>query len=108
VRPLVERALETLAENPDLAAALTAAPSEIRASIPIVFGASDFVSQSCTRDRRLFADLVSSADLLKRLTRAEFVARAPAIASATAAGAGADGSAAPLVSDADFMAALRR
>jgi glutamate-ammonia-ligase adenylyltransferase len=95
VRPLVERALETLTGNTDLDAALSATPGEVRASIPLVFGASDFVSQSCTREPRLLIDLVSSGDLRRRLSRAEFAARAPAItvesdgSEAAAGGAGA-------------------
>jgi len=112
VRPLVERALEALLDNADLATALTAAPGEVRESIPLVFAASDFVSQSCTRDPRLMIELVSSGDLRRRLSRMEFASRAPAIsvrshAAAEPASAGATGATA-VVPEAVFIAALRR
>ncbi len=99
MRPLVERALEALADNTDLDAALTAAPREVRASIPMVFAASDFVAQSCTRNPQLLIDLATSGDLRRRLSRAEFAARAPSI---TAEGQSA------VVPETDFIALLRR
>ncbi len=99
LRPLVERALETLTGNADLAAALDAAPGEVRASLPLVFATSDFVSQSCTRQPQFLIDLVRSGDLRKRQRRDEFVARAPAIV--------AEGQSSP-VPEAEFIAALRR
>jgi glutamate-ammonia-ligase adenylyltransferase len=107
VRPLVERALEALAGNTDVAAALTAAPNEIRESIPLVFATSDFVSHSCTCDPRLLIDVVSSGDLSRPLSHADLAARAPAI-TGPAADSGSAGGAAPVVPDADFIAALRR
>ena len=100
MRPLVERALETLRDNTDLSAALNAAPGEMRASIPLVFASSDFVSLSCTRDPRLLTDLVSSGDLRRRRNRDEFAARAPSIVT--------DGQSGSPVPEADFIAALRR
>jgi glutamate-ammonia-ligase adenylyltransferase len=99
VRPLVERALEALKDNTDVASALSAAPEALRASIPLVFASSDFVSQSCTRDPRLLVDLLTSGDLLRQLNREQLAARAPAIVAEGQTG---------IVPDADFMAALRR
>ncbi len=66
---------------------LTAA---VRSSLPLVFAASDFVAQSCTRQPQFLIDLVTSGDLHRRLSPAEFQARAPAP-----------------VADAEFIAALR-
>ena len=61
----------------DVRAAVEAAPESIRDSLPFVFAASDFVSQSCTRDSRLLPDLIASRDLQRKLSAADFVARAP-------------------------------
>jgi glutamate-ammonia-ligase adenylyltransferase len=58
-------------------AAVEAAPASIRESLPLVFAASDFVSQSCTRDSRLLPDLLASHDLQRKLSAADFIARAP-------------------------------
>jgi [glutamine synthetase] adenylyltransferase / [glutamine synthetase]-adenylyl-L-tyrosine phosphorylase len=58
-------------------AAVEAAPASIRESLPFVFAASDFVSQSCTRDGRLLPDLLASHDLQRKLAAADFTARAP-------------------------------
>jgi glutamate-ammonia-ligase adenylyltransferase len=58
-------------------AAVEAAPASIRESLPFVFAASDFVSQSCTRDSRLLPELLASHDLQRKLSAAEFTARAP-------------------------------
>jgi glutamate-ammonia-ligase adenylyltransferase len=58
-------------------AAVEAAPASIRDSLPLVFAASDFVSQSCTRDSRLLPDLLASHDLQRKLSAADFIARAP-------------------------------
>ncbi|MEJ1960088.1 MAG: bifunctional [glutamate--ammonia ligase]-adenylyl-L-tyrosine phosphorylase/[glutamate--ammonia-ligase] adenylyltransferase [Gammaproteobacteria bacterium] len=99
MRPLVERAFDSIAESTDLVAALAAAPEEIRASMPLVFAASDFVSQCCARQPDLLIDLLASGDLKRRQRRAEFIARAPAISVEGQAQA---------VPDAEFTAALRR
>ncbi len=99
LRPLVERALDTLTGNADLAAALDAVPGEVRASLPLVFAASDFVSQSCTRDQVFLADLVRSGDLRTPLRRADFAARAPALV--------ATGQSTP-IPESEYIAALRR
>jgi glutamate-ammonia-ligase adenylyltransferase len=99
LRPLVERALETLSEHPDLGAALEAAPSEVRASLPRIFACSDFVAQACTRQPQFLIDLIRSGDLRTRLRRTDFVARAPAIC--------AEGATSP-VAEGEFIAALRR
>ena len=58
-------------------AAVEAAPASIRESLPFVFAASDFVSQSCTRDSRLLPELLASHDLQRKLSAADFTARAP-------------------------------
>jgi glutamate-ammonia-ligase adenylyltransferase len=97
-RALIQGALDALTTNPELSAALDAAPSEVRASLPLVFAASDFVAQSCTRQPHLLRSLVESGDLLERLRSDDFAARAPAITQPTATGAPAD---------AEFIASLR-
>jgi len=99
LRPLVERALEALTGNEALSAALNAADDEVRASLPLVFAASDFVAQSCTRDPQFLIDLIASGDLRKRLHRSDFVSRAPAIAREGATGP---------VPEAEFITALRK
>jgi glutamate-ammonia-ligase adenylyltransferase len=99
LRPLLERALDTLTGNADLAAALDAAPGEVRASLPLVFAASDFVSQSCTRNPDFLVDLVRSGDLRTRLRRAEFAARAPALVAA--------GQSTP-IPESEYISALRQ
>ena len=99
MRPLVERALEPLADNAELAAALDAAPSEIRASLPLVFACSDFVSQCCARNPGLLIELLESGDLRRRLRRPEFIAHAPAITTEVQASP---------VPEAEFIASLRR
>jgi [glutamine synthetase] adenylyltransferase / [glutamine synthetase]-adenylyl-L-tyrosine phosphorylase len=58
-------------------AAVEAAPASIRDSLPFVFAASDFVSQSCTRDSRLLPDLIASQDLQRKLSAADYVGRVP-------------------------------
>jgi glutamate-ammonia-ligase adenylyltransferase len=58
-------------------AAVETAPASIRESLPFVFAASDFVSQSCARDSRLLPELLASHDLQRKLSAADFTARAP-------------------------------
>ncbi len=58
-------------------AAVEAAPASIRESLPFVFAASDFVSQSCIRDSRLLPELIASHDLQRKLAADDFTARAP-------------------------------
>jgi glutamate-ammonia-ligase adenylyltransferase len=99
LRPLVERALDTLTGHPDLVAALNAGEPEVRASLPLVFAASDFVAQSCTRDPKFFIDLVQSGDLRRRLHRSDFATRAPAVVPEGGTG---------LVPEAEFVTALRK
>lgn len=95
---LVQRALEFRAATPDIAAALIAAPEELRSSLPLVFAASDFVAQSCIREPQLLHALITSGDLQKPLGRADFVARAPELAPESAV---------IPASDAEFLASLR-
>jgi glutamate-ammonia-ligase adenylyltransferase len=64
--------------------------------LPLVFAASDFVAQSCSRDDRLLADLISHHDLQRRLSVADIVVRAPRF----------DGDAA--VTEAQLLMELRR
>ena len=47
--------------------------------MPLVFAASDFVAQSCIRDDRLLAELISQHDLQRSLSAADIVARAPGL-----------------------------
>jgi glutamate-ammonia-ligase adenylyltransferase len=79
----------------DALAAVEAAPASIRESLPLVFRASDFVAQACTRDGRLLADLISGHDLQRKLSAADIAARAPGLGSETA------------VTEAQFLAELR-
>jgi [glutamine synthetase] adenylyltransferase / [glutamine synthetase]-adenylyl-L-tyrosine phosphorylase len=79
LRALTQRALESFDANPELVAALQAAPAPVRDSLPQVFACSDFVAQSCTRDARLLPKLIAERDLERKLTAADFVARAPAL-----------------------------
>ncbi|MEP7245725.1 MAG: bifunctional [glutamate--ammonia ligase]-adenylyl-L-tyrosine phosphorylase/[glutamate--ammonia-ligase] adenylyltransferase [Gammaproteobacteria bacterium] len=97
LRALVQSALEALTNNPQLGAALDAAPSELRASLPLVFAASDFVAQSCTRKPELLLSLIASDDLRKRLWSKDFSSRAPEL-----------GTADTTATEADYLAALRR
>jgi [glutamine synthetase] adenylyltransferase / [glutamine synthetase]-adenylyl-L-tyrosine phosphorylase len=71
--------MEALETNPIAAAALLAAPSAVRDSLPFVFSCSDFVAQACVRDRSLLHDLLSGYDLQSSFSVAEVFARAPAI-----------------------------
>ncbi|MGQ0834315.1 MAG: bifunctional [glutamate--ammonia ligase]-adenylyl-L-tyrosine phosphorylase/[glutamate--ammonia-ligase] adenylyltransferase [Gammaproteobacteria bacterium] len=65
LRARVERALDALASVPEARTALSAAPSAIRESLPLVFAASDFVADSCVRDPQLVLDLLTSGELLE-------------------------------------------
>jgi glutamate-ammonia-ligase adenylyltransferase len=80
---LLQRALDALQENSAAAAALESAPAAVRESLPLVFGASDFIGQSCARDAKLLPALVERGDLQRTLTAADFAARAPTLAAAT-------------------------
>ena len=75
---LVERTLEELNASDAARAALGAAPHAVRDSIRSVFATSDFVAHSCSRDAPLFSALLGSGDLQRRLSAADFAARAPA------------------------------
>ncbi len=78
LRALIQRALDSFEANPERVAARDAAPAAVRDSLPRVFACSDFVAQACTRDARLLPQLIACGDLERRLTRADFTARAPA------------------------------
>ncbi len=76
---IVAGSLEALSASDIAKDALGNAPAAIRDSIASVFAASDFVAQSCARDAALFAGLVGSGDLERRLAAADFAARAPSL-----------------------------
>jgi [glutamine synthetase] adenylyltransferase / [glutamine synthetase]-adenylyl-L-tyrosine phosphorylase len=67
----------------------------VRDSLAAVFAASDFVAHACARDAQLLAELLRCGDLERRLTRADYAARAAAAAD-------------PAGSETHFMAQLRR
>jgi glutamate-ammonia-ligase adenylyltransferase len=67
LREGVERALETLASQPDGATVLQGLAADVRESLPRVFGASEFVANACARNPALLAEL---APRLKRPTTA--------------------------------------
>src|SRR5580704_13590156 len=92
---LIERSLEALNANPAARAALDRAPQAVRDSVRKVFGASDFVAQACARDAQLVDSLITSADLERSLSAADFACRAPQAP-------------AQLPPDAQVQAALRR
>ncbi|HEX5458334.1 MAG TPA: bifunctional [glutamate--ammonia ligase]-adenylyl-L-tyrosine phosphorylase/[glutamate--ammonia-ligase] adenylyltransferase [Steroidobacteraceae bacterium] len=71
---------------------LESLPPAIRESLPVVFAASDFVAQACTRDPDLLPDLTKRFDVLRRAVAGEYAARAPAVSG----------------SDADMLSVLRR
>ncbi len=74
-----QRALEVVEADSELAAALASAPRAVRESLANVFVASDFVAQSCTREPSFLLGLITSGDLLRPLSAADFGARAPAL-----------------------------
>ena len=71
--------MEALQANAAAAAALEAATSAVRESLPLVFAGSDFVAQACARDGMLLATLIERADLQRTLAPAEFATRAPTL-----------------------------
>jgi glutamate-ammonia-ligase adenylyltransferase len=73
-------------------ARLDSLPPAVRDSLPVVFAASDFVAQACTRDTDLLPDLTGRFDLTRRSAPGEHAARAPAVSG----------------SDAEMLSALRR
>jgi len=95
----VQGALDAITSNPELAAALDAAPPAIRASLPLVCAASDFIAQSFSRQPELLLPLITSGDLQRGLASGDFAAQAPAISADSSRGAG---------TDAEFLSSLRR
>ena len=65
-------------------AALALAPEGVRASLPRVLAASDFVAESLKRDPRLLTALLSRGDLTRPLAPGEIATRAPELSAATA------------------------
>ncbi|MGH8298940.1 MAG: bifunctional [glutamate--ammonia ligase]-adenylyl-L-tyrosine phosphorylase/[glutamate--ammonia-ligase] adenylyltransferase, partial [Steroidobacteraceae bacterium] len=71
---------------------LDSLPADVRDSVPLVFGASDFVAQACARDADLLPDLIGRFGLARRSAPGDYAARAPAVGG----------------SEADILSALRR
>jgi [glutamine synthetase] adenylyltransferase / [glutamine synthetase]-adenylyl-L-tyrosine phosphorylase len=71
--------MEALQANAAAAAALEAATTAVRESLPLVFAGSDFVAQACARDGMLLAALIEQADLQRTLAPGEFATRAPTL-----------------------------
>src|SRR5579859_2984765 len=80
---LLQRALEKLAADPQAQAALAGAAPEISASIAPVCAASDFLCRSLGGDPALFAALLRSGELQRRVSAAELAQRAPLLPAAT-------------------------
>ena len=57
---------------------LNSLPAAVRDSLPLVFGASDFVAQACAGDIDLLPDLIGPFGLAQRSLPADYAARAPA------------------------------
>ena len=75
LKACVARHLESLeAASPGLAAAL---PPQMRAALPRVFAASDFVAEACARDATLLPELIERGGLLRPLAPGELAVRAP-------------------------------
>ena len=82
IDPRVRRALESLEADARAQAALAGAPAEVRAALPRVLAASDFVADSCTRDPALLAALLTRGDLTRPLGPGEIEGRAPSLGGA--------------------------
>jgi glutamate-ammonia-ligase adenylyltransferase len=67
LRPPVELALATIQDNADAVAALARSPGVVCQSLPRVFACSEFIANSCTRDRDLLPTLLAR-DLLAPAT----------------------------------------
>ncbi len=63
LRPPVELALAAIRENADAVAALEQASEAVRRSLPQVLACSEFIANSCARDRDLLPSLLAE-DLL--------------------------------------------
>ena len=90
LRALLGRDLAALKDCQPVAAALEAAPSAVAELLPRVFACSDFVAQSCIRDRQLLPGLLEDGALLRRLAPHDFVARGAASIGPIEAAASAD------------------
>jgi len=71
--------LDSLQAHPEAAAALAAAPPDIRESVPYVFGCSDFIAHACVRDRSLLGDVLEHYALRSTLTQQDIASRAPSL-----------------------------
>jgi [glutamine synthetase] adenylyltransferase / [glutamine synthetase]-adenylyl-L-tyrosine phosphorylase len=65
---------------------LDSLPADVRDSLPLVFGASDFVAQACARDTGLLPDLIGRFGLARRSAPGDYAARAPAAGCGSEAG----------------------
>src|SRR5262249_45277535 len=83
---LIARALEALEAQEATRAALASAPAAVRAALPRLLAASDFLAQSLSRDPQLLPQLIASGDLARPLPREEFARRAAALPAQDAAG----------------------
>ncbi|MBX3694082.1 MAG: bifunctional [glutamate--ammonia ligase]-adenylyl-L-tyrosine phosphorylase/[glutamate--ammonia-ligase] adenylyltransferase [Steroidobacteraceae bacterium] len=86
--------LRELRQRPDVAAALDAAPRELRDAVPCVFAASDFVADACLHDAELLPALLGGGLLLAPRGAADY-----AVAAASAD---------PHADEAQFQSWLRR
>jgi glutamate-ammonia-ligase adenylyltransferase len=100
LRELLERRLETLAAQGGVPAGEAGSNEAIASSLPLVWACSDFVAESCLRDRHLLSWLAAQGRLLEVATnewlRADFAA---------SDGSADEGAAAD---DAAFMDSIRR
>ncbi|HEY3784545.1 MAG TPA: bifunctional [glutamate--ammonia ligase]-adenylyl-L-tyrosine phosphorylase/[glutamate--ammonia-ligase] adenylyltransferase [Steroidobacteraceae bacterium] len=78
LQAIVRTALEALHAVPT-ACALQQAPEAVRDSLPVVFGASEFVAQACVRDPQLLGELIAQGDLQRSLSAEQLAARSPAV-----------------------------
>jgi len=78
--------IEWLEADDGARAALARAPESVRASLPRVLAASDFVAESLRRDPRLLTALLARADLTRPLAPGELATRAPELGAATPEG----------------------
>lgn len=95
---LIARACDALIANPEVRAALERAPPAVRDSVRMVFGSSDFVARTCSRDPQLALRLLGSGELERALPPADFALRAPQLSADVAAG----------TAEAQVLAPLRR
>ena len=99
LRAMLERRLETLAAQGGVPAGGSRSADVIASSLPLVWACSDFVAESCLRDRHLLGWLAAQGRLHEAVT-SEWLAADFAAGEGSAAAAAAD--------DAAFMDIIRR